>query len=257
MPNSAVSPDSFGSRHASAFAEAAMRPWMMVVVMAELALCTPRVGGAQTAQLPAGVTRPTLADGDWRNSGAPLLFSGAYYYPTGPTVFFEPSLMIRSGSFEGVPIYVDATRDPYDVVYVPVAGRLMRPYERKRTDELAGTVGSVTPFSPPQVTSIPAIDAPQAPETRNKAKYVPAAIQSIPRPHTNRGISIEFGGRIWLAAGAGQPDPTGRLTVIGTRHGFPVYQNPTRPDEIYVPSVVGGPLGRFSLSTESLEAPRE
>jgi hypothetical protein len=230
---------------------------MMIVVMAEVALGAPRVGSAQTAQLPAGVTRLTSADGDWRNTGAPLLFSGAYYYPSGPTVFFEPSLMTRSGSFEGVPLYVDATRDPYGVVYVPVAGRLMRPYERKRTDELAGTVGSVTPFPPPQATSIAAIDAPQAQEKENKTKYVPAAIQSIPRPHTNRGLWIEFGGRIWLAAGAGQPDPTGRLTLIGMRHGFSVYQNPTRPDEIYVPSVVGGPLGRFSLSSESPEAPRE
>src|SRR5207245_7484098 len=48
------------------------------------------------------------------------------------------------------PLYVDATLQPGSMVYVPIGGRVMRPYERKRYGELAGTTGSRTPWYPIQ-----------------------------------------------------------------------------------------------------------
>jgi hypothetical protein len=56
--------------------------------------------------------------------------------------------MKRSGEHQGVPLYVDATLEPYSVVYVPIGRSLMRPYERRRAGELAGTIGSRTPSFP-------------------------------------------------------------------------------------------------------------
>src|SRR6266576_4976893 len=102
---------------------------LVIGIVAGLALQVPQ---AARAQVTPATEAPQLATTgtDWRSSGSPLLFGGSAYYPSGPTVFFDGSVMVRSGSFEGVPIYVDGTHDPANVVYVPVARGQMRPYER-------------------------------------------------------------------------------------------------------------------------------
>ena len=58
--------------------------------------------------------------------------------------------MQRTGTFEGVPIYEDATQTPFTVVYVPIGGNVVRPYERRREGELAGSTGSRIPSFPVQ-----------------------------------------------------------------------------------------------------------
>jgi hypothetical protein len=91
-----------------------------------------------------------------------VFYAGNFYYPTGPNVFFDGNVMIRTGVYRGVPMYVDASIDPIGLVYVPIGGKLMRPYERLRSGELAGTVGNRTPSFPtaPDVeTSEPAARA--------------------------------------------------------------------------------------------------
>ena len=47
--------------------------------------------------------------------------------------------MVRSGTYGNVPIYVRTTQEPGSIIYVPLAGGLMRPYERPRSGDLAGT----------------------------------------------------------------------------------------------------------------------
>ena len=93
--------------------------------------------------------RPTItAQSAGLNLRRPVEFAGDAYYPVGPTVFFNGRVMVVSGAYEGVPLYTDLTLEPYSVVYVPVAGGYMRPFERKRTGGLAGTVGSRVPSFP-------------------------------------------------------------------------------------------------------------
>ena len=56
--------------------------------------------------------------------------------------------MRQAGAYDGVLFYADVTQEPYSIVYVPIGGGLMQPYERLREGELAGTVGSRTPSFP-------------------------------------------------------------------------------------------------------------
>jgi hypothetical protein len=120
----------------------------------------------------------TAANATWLQRGDPIFYAGSLYYPTGPTVFFDGNVMMRAGSFEGVPLYHDATLGPYEVIYVPIGGKLLRPYERKRAGDLAGTVGSRTPSFPVQL----AAEAPTGPETYPVASSSPAEPPAPPPP---------------------------------------------------------------------------
>jgi hypothetical protein len=63
-------------------------------------------------------------------------------------VFFNRYEMIRSGFYEGVALYTRTTIEPFSMVFVPVGGGLMQPYERRRAGDIAGTAGSTTPAFP-------------------------------------------------------------------------------------------------------------
>ena len=119
-----------------------------IAVLLFLAVFVPKLGTAQVYTLPAPPPDVTAADTGTLAVGEPVYYAGDYYFPTGPTVFFDGNVMVRSGVYKNVPLYVDTTISPYSIVYVPVGGRLMRPYERRRAGELAGTVGSRMPSFP-------------------------------------------------------------------------------------------------------------
>ena len=53
-------------------------------------------------------------------------------------IFFDPNVMMQVGAYKGVPLYIDATLEPFSHVLVPVAGGLMRRYERLRAPFHAG-----------------------------------------------------------------------------------------------------------------------
>lgn len=247
-----------------------------------------QVAGVANAQL----AESRIAAYDWRMSGAPLVLAGVPYYPSGPNVFFDASLMVWSGTFDGVPIYVDATLEPNSIVYVPIGGRLLRPYERRRAGEVAGTVGSRTPSFPvaisaainPELPTALEQSSPTAPQTEPAAMAAPLAatsasdgdlvplvarrdaliasspadvcaptIESVPSPRATRGVWIEFNGSVWGLLGGEDPNRSGPLESVGSFHGFPVYQDPEHRDQIYVPSVIGGALVRYSLSRVGTE----
>ncbi|MFN7985624.1 MAG: hypothetical protein U0Q11_27600 [Vicinamibacterales bacterium] len=84
----------------------------------------------------------------WRSTGQPLFYGGAYFYRSGSTVFFDGHVMRPAGADNGIVFYSDVTQEPYSVIYVPVGGGQMQPYERIRIDDLAGTTGSRTPSYP-------------------------------------------------------------------------------------------------------------
>ena len=105
----------------------------------------------------------TAANAAWRLTGEPIYYAGRLYYPTGPTEYFDGEVMARTGMYEGVPVYQNRTLEPYSMVFVPIGGNLMRPYELKREGRLVGTIGSRTPSFPIQrdaelATTLPGYD---------------------------------------------------------------------------------------------------
>ena len=252
---------------------------IVLSLMLLVAVLLPNIGNAQLIQ-PTPPPQVTAASASWQINGDPIFFAGQFYYPVGPTVYFDGNLMVRSGVYESVPLYSDTTLEPFSVVFVPVGGMVMRPYERKRNGQLAGTVGSRAPSFPIQrdsdvsvaagrtgiqtppmsagepiaiaeaertVGTVGAI-APRAvgsaPDTvAERVRPRRTAIESIPPPRSNAGIWIQFDGARWRSAGAAvsyQPD---RFTPVGEYHGFPVYRDKNgKADEIYVPAVQDGPL---------------
>ncbi len=180
----------------------------------------------------------------------PVVLGGAAYYPSGPTVFFDGAVMVRAGSYKGVSLYVDPTRDPYNVVYVPMGNKLMRPYERPAADRTADTVVPPPPSAPVETEALEADAAvkeaaadygPAPAQARNPASY---AVSN--RPGDNRGIWIAFEGRVWVLADR-QPVVARDLIPSGTYYGFQVYRHRSNRNQIFVSSGGNGFLARYTL----------
>jgi hypothetical protein len=117
-----------------------------LILAAFLVAAVPASG--QVLSRPAEAPQVSAATEAWYQLREPILYAGEVYYPAGAAVFFNGNSMVRTGHYNGVPLYVDATRDPYSVVYVPIGRGQLQPYERRRTGELAGTTGSLVPSFP-------------------------------------------------------------------------------------------------------------
>ncbi len=113
-----------------------------------LSTLMPTIGTAQVYRSATPAPQVTAAGADWQAQREPIYFAGNTYYPTGPNVFFDQWVMSRTGTYKGVPLYMDSTLQPYSIIYVPIGGNLLRPYERRRDGELAGTVGNRMPSFP-------------------------------------------------------------------------------------------------------------
>ena len=194
---------------------------------------------------------------EWPTSGDPVPYNGASHYPAGPRVFFDGNVMAQIGTFRGVPIYADTTLEPNSIVYVPVSGGQLRPYERRRAGELAGTTGSRAPEFPVASPIAPAEELPPSEALRPVgtmgtvvtapavvvARPRPTRIESVPRPDANKGIWIEFNGARWYHDGEAVLYSPERFAASGEYHGFPVYvDSDGKADRIYVTAVRGGPL---------------
>ena len=103
---------------------------------------------AQTALQPTPKPIVTVENEVWYQAGMPITVNGNTYYPTGPQVYFNGNEMVRSGHFQGIPLYSRTTLEPYSIVFAPLSGGLMQPYERRRSGEIADTVGSLSPSFP-------------------------------------------------------------------------------------------------------------
>jgi len=229
------------------------------------------------AQLTVRDTRPPAVTAEresWYLSGAPITYNGNYYYPAGPRVHFIPSEMVRTGDFRGIPLYARTTIEPYSIVFVPVAGGMMQPFERRREGELAGTEGSSAPSFPiaPAAESLREDDAgpAQAPgppvfvgfanndneplstppqttgtsgvartaETTNPASgsRLPVAQRVRPRADSANGIFIQYEDARWFSSGPAVDFDSSRFVRSGQMDGFPVYRDRTGTGStIYVP----------------------
>lgn len=234
--------------------------------------------GSAAAAFAQATVRPTpapqiVADAEtWYQRGEPVMYAGNVYYPAGPQVHFNGDEMVRSGFYQGMPLYARTTIEPYSVVFVPLSGGLMQPYERRRDGELAGTAGSSAPSFPVASPSEPAREttiataqaaappmlgsgtglaypSPEPPETSVAAVPVGTAsrVATPTRPVRRRadsanGIFVEFDRARWYSSGPSRILDRSRFRQIGSTQGFPVYAEDARGVTIYVPVASGADL---------------
>jgi hypothetical protein len=214
----------------------------------------------------------------WYSSGAPVTFAGIVYYPAGPVTHFLRNEMVRTGTVGGVPVYARTTQESGSVIYVPLAGGVMKPYERRRAGDLAGTVGSSAPSfrvvlaseetqesvtSPagvpfpagtigvlgdttPDLAEFAAPSASGPVGTSGVGVDAPAApmrtrLETAQRPVGLNTVFVDFQNTRWFAAGATVEFTPERFTRVGEHHGFDVYQENARPDTIYLSLLDGAP----------------
>ena len=217
---------------------------------------------AQATWQPSMPPLVTAENTTWFQSAEPIIWNGDYYYPAGAIQGFNPYQMVRSGSFRGIPLYTDATLEPYSIVFVPLNGARMQPYERRRTGALAGTTGSRAPSLPTDIgaegigavsiqqaqgppdfarsydlaplepASEPAVtgaaeDRPPAPvAVGTSGRVAPAPVRPVTTvlpPTGLNAIWIEFDGRRWYGSGKSIAYDASRLDEVGSYRGFTVY----------------------------------
>ena len=217
---------------------------------------------AQLLDQPTPAPTVTADNEQWFVDRAPIFFGGMLYYPAGSQLHFNQNEMVRTGFYGRVPVYVRTTLEPRSVIFVPLSGGVMQPYERKRSGELAGTEGSTAPSFPVQNpaelsgqmqpirapgppsslmgdSSRVAVDSYPAPavgraDVAATTGSIPSHVRIGGKPEGLNGMFIAFDNQRWFNSGPAVPfDPS--LRKIGTHHGMPVYANTARPSTIFVP----------------------
>jgi hypothetical protein len=254
-----------------------MRHVSALLLLLTLFTATPAV--AQMQSRPTDAPIVTADSQSWYVEREPIQFAGDIYYPAGAAVFFDGNRMVRSGHFNGVPLYSDTTVEPYSLVYVPVSRGLMQPYERLRAGALAGTTGSRAPSFPVRVsatstspleaaippTALPvpigAVSAytPEAMTVASGTSSVPRAvttsaivaapillapvrtsIDTLARPQSNDGVWVSYLGEKWVSAGGPVPLTSAGFRQVGSYDGFPVFAREGTADRvIYLPAREG------------------
>ena len=213
--------------------------WAVAVLFVVASL--PNVGNAQVYQF---ATPPPTANASaawWQVESAPIQVNGIVYVPTAFVRPFDGNVMTQVGRFDHVPVYADATLEPFSVLYVPVA-RGMRTYERQRTGKIAGTTGSRTPALPVAPVTAVVAPAPSVP-----AKPERTRVETVPMPRATDGVWIRYDGAKWYSDGEAAPYTPERFTQIGSYHGFPVYrERRSSATDIWVSVVQDGPVAPYA-----------
>jgi hypothetical protein len=233
---------------------------------------------AQATWQPSTPPVVTAESTAWYQAAEPIIWNGDYYYPAGAVQGFNQYQMVRSGSYQGIPLYTDATLEPNSIVFVPLNGARMRPYERRRTGQLAGTTGSRAPSLPTDIgaegiapavsqaqgppdfaraydaarvdegqTTLPAAPATPAPAPAPVAVGTSGSV-APPRPVTTilpptglNAIWVEYDGQRWYGSGHSIAFDASRLDEIGSYRGWRVYalKGTTDAKTIYIPAIPG------------------
>lgn len=257
----------------------ARTPLLSVFLLVLTAFAASNIPSAQVVMQPTPSPTVTAENEQWYLKGEPIAYAGNLYYPSGAQIFFSPNEMVRSGFYQGIPLYARTTIEPYSIVYVPLAGGRMQPYERPRSGEIAGTAGSTPTTLPTPAMTVPPAGAasqaagppsetvrvvpvfvPSRPEvegTSGTPSEAPAAVstggrtsttvrpthsQIGGRPQGTNTIFIEFDGVRWYPAGPAEVIDAARLIRVGDYFGFAVWAADDSRAVIYVPVTRGGTL---------------
>jgi hypothetical protein len=242
---------------------------------------------AQVVSRPTDPPIVTAENDSWYRLREPVQFAGEDYFPAGATVFFNGNTMVRTGHYNGVPLYADATLEPYSIVYVPIGRGVMQPYERARSGDLAGTSGSRTPSFPTRaaaerraapvaVTAVSPTAPPRplgavsafTPEagaigttgmsSRGATTIVgtagtvtvrqaPPTVAAIERGQSSDGIWLEFMGGKWVSAGPAVPLRASEFMRVGDYAGFPVFARHGLTEEIVYLPTLAGYAAPYRL----------
>jgi hypothetical protein len=237
--------------------------WKLTLVAVLVAFGSP--AAAQMQSRPTDPPLVTAASESWFMLGEPVQFAGDLYYRAGPAVFFNGNTMVRSGHYNGVPLYTDTTVEPFSVVLVPVSRGLMQPYTKVRRDTaplMAAvsptapplTIGAISVFTPEPVGTVgirqPAVAGRESPAPLTDvvgttgiaapSRQTPVPVVSMRRPESNDGVWIMFGGEKWVSAGTAVPLVAAEYVRVGEYAGFPVFARRDFTQEvIYLPSRAG------------------
>jgi hypothetical protein len=223
------------------------------------------VSSAQVQVVPAPAPTASAASRDWFRDRSPIFFAGELYYPAGARTHFNGDVMVRTGRYDGIPLYADTSIEPFSQILVPAGGGLLQPYERRRAGTLAGTSGSrvselpreLGPWDDDTRGRAPVVDDLQARQSRDRwaveperrypdpdeeagrrTPFQPGHVQTIREPEDNRGIWISYEGARWTIAGPAVPFDARRFRQIGTYYGFPVYAA-QGVSELFIPAWPG------------------
>lgn len=225
---------------------------------------------AQTALQPTPKPVVTAENEPWYQAGLPISVAGNTYYPTGPVVYFNGNEMVRSGHFQGIPLYSRTTLEPYSFVFAPLGGGLMQPYERRRAGEIADTVGSLTPSfpvvrsaeqagmeyvpgagmvqaqaPPSRIGEVadyevavddrpPVVTAPPV-GTSGSRPVIVGPLETARRPQGLNGVFVEIAGQRYFSDGSAVPYDEKLFTPAGDYHGFPVYRQQGQANTVFIP----------------------
>lgn len=247
--------------------------WFLTIVLVS-------IGASMSAQIQSRPSDPPIVTAEhdaWFTRGDPVQYAGNTYYQAGADVFFDGNRMIRVGIFNGVPIYVDATLEPYSVVFVPIGRGLMQPYERPRTGDLAGTTGSrapsfpvaaqvsgwtpaTAPSAPTGIGPVPVLgeelNEPSAPDpvrllatlqssstNSSETALIARPIAPAPTPadmqKVREKVWVEYRGARWIPAGPAIPLENSGLVKTGEYAGFPVFSYSGQDERIFLPALPG------------------
>ncbi len=250
-----------------------MRRTARFVLLVILSLAATSFAVAQIRLQSSAPPTITAENESWYVTNDPVIFAGNSYYPAGPSIHFLPNEMVLSGFFRGVPLYTRTTIEPYSIVFVPIAGGLMRPYERRRSGDLVGTTGSSVPSLgveiPSAFSAAPRLQAAGPPfvetsgivsespsQTPSVETQAPASLpesggiatggrltaprgKRVGRPPAN-GVYVEFNNQRWYSSAPPKSVDAGTLRRVGEWHEFPVYTSATTgPSTIYIPVAQG------------------
>jgi hypothetical protein len=253
-------------------------------ISGSIALIVALTASPVSAQIHSRPTDPplvTAASEAWYQLREPIQFAGDLYFRAGPSIFFDGNVMVRAGYYNGVPLYMDATIEPFSIVLVPIRTGLMQPYERLRRGELAGTTGSRTPSFPVQVLAVGSVPpraataptelprsigaisaaepstsvAPIASSDVDDAQVTElprsssAPMVSLAQPENNQGVWIHYQGTKWVSGGPAVLLRAAEFRAVGQYEGFPVFVRRNEEKTIYLPTRAGlvapyKPVGR-------------
>jgi hypothetical protein len=181
---------------------------MRCLVFLFAVLFTAAPAAAQIQSRPTDPPIVTAENDSWYQLGEPVSFAGDQYFRAGATTFFNGNTMVRTGHYNGVPLYADTTIEPYSIVYVPIGRGLMQPYERVRGGSLAGTSGS-RPSSFPGVRAPGGAMIPNAPVAPTAPPQPIGAINAF----TPEAGAVGTSGRVAATPNRAAPQPR---EVVGT-----------------------------------------
>jgi len=265
-----------------------MRDGLKSLIASAVMALAPLVAVAQVNLQPTPAPTVTAEERPWFLAREPVVFAGSLYYPSGPQVYFNRFEMIRSGYYDWVPLYSRTTLEPYSMLFVPIAGGLMQPYERRRSGELAGTAGSTAPGFPidrpagiieaaeaasgiPQAAGPPTGLGPSMPMPASSLGVVQPSsaadarvattgtsspsprgvLRSAARPEGLNGVFVDYGGRRWFNRGPVVSFDPAVFTPSGTHRGATVYMKRGDTATIYIPVAesVGAAVTPYTLQS--------